>query len=89
MLRTPDQSAKPPDPCSLLLWGRMEPAMREFIKLFLAATAALEVQMLVCVCVCVCVTLATTVLNFCRTSAGLLQDFSRFFEGLQGLLKDF
>ena len=31
---------------------------------FLAATAALEVQMLVCVSVCVSVTLATTVLDF-------------------------
>ena len=30
---------------------------------FLAATAALEVQMLVCVSVCVSVTLATTVLK--------------------------
>ena len=31
--------------------------------LFLAATAALEVQMLVCVFVCVCVALATMVLK--------------------------
>ena len=31
---------------------------------FLAATAALEVQMLVCLCVCVCITLATTLLDF-------------------------
>ena len=54
---------------------------------FLAATAALEVQMLVRVSVCPCVTLATTVLTkalnfkvfrlnvFCRTSEGLLKDF--------------
>ena len=32
--------------------------------IFLAATAALEVQMLVCLCVCLSVTLATTVLDF-------------------------
>ena len=31
----------------------------------------------VSVSVCVCVTLATTVLDFCRTSAGFLQDFCR------------
>ena len=35
---------------------------------FLAATAALEVQMLVHVCVCLSITLATT-------SEGLLKDF--------------
>ena len=61
--------------------------------MFLAATAALEVQMLVRVCVCVCVTLVTTVLKLealkfldCRTSEGLLKDFWRISEGLS---KDF
>ena len=49
------------------------------VKIFLAA---LEVQMLVCLSVCVCVTLATTVLDFCRTSEGLLRTS-------EGLLKDF
>ena len=39
---------------------------------FLAATAALEVQMLVCLFVCPSVTLAKAVLQL--TSAGLLKD---------------
>ena len=43
--------------------------------IFLAATAALEVQTLVCLSFCVCVTLATTVLDFCRTSQRHLEDF--------------
>ena len=49
-------------------------------EIFLAATAALEVQMLVCVCVCVCVC------HTCYNCTGLLQDFWRTSEGL---LKDF
>ena len=51
-------------------------------KLFLAATAALEVQMLVCLSVGLSVTLATTVLKLktlkfldFRTSEGPLKDF--------------
>ena len=46
--------------------------------MFLAATAALEVQM----SVCLSVTLATAVQDFCRTSERLLKDS-------KGLLKDF
>ena len=57
------------------------------LTVFLAATAALEVQKLVCVSVCVSVTLATTVLKeFWRTSKGLLTDFQRTS---WGLLKEF
>ena len=52
-------------------------------KTFLAATAALEVQMLVCVFVCHTCYNCTKALNFkvfrlkdfCRTSSGLLKDF--------------
>ena len=53
---------------------------------FLAATAALEVQMLVYVFVCVSITLVTTVLDFQRTFRGLPKDFQRTFKGLP---KDF
>ena len=58
------------------------------ISKFLAATAALEVQMLVCVSVCLSVTLATTVLKLKTvfSSEGLLKDFWRTSGGL---LKDF
>ena len=60
--------------------------------LFLAATAALEVQMLVCLCVCHTCYKGTKALNFQffrlkdfdRTSGGLLKDFG--FYGLQNLL---
>ena len=54
---------------------------------FLAATAALEGQMLVHVSVCL-----SHLLQLYWTSAGLLKDFSRTSEGLgtsEGLLKDF
>ena len=59
---------------------------------FLAATAALEVQMLVCLCVCHTCYKGTKALNFQffrlkdfdRTSGGLLKDFG--FYGLQNLL---
>ena len=49
---------------------------------FLAATAALEAQMFVRMSV----TLATTVLDFWRTSKGLLKDFQRTPKDLQNLL---
>ena len=61
-------------------------------KLFLAATAALEVQMLVCLCVCVSVTLATAVQDFWRTpknSKGLQRTPKDFWRTSEGLLKDF
>ena len=53
-------------------------------KLFLAATAALEVQMLVCLCVC-----ASHMLQLHWTSAGLLKDFWGLLRTSDGLLKDF
>ena len=56
----------------------------DYLQEFFAATAALEVQMLVCLCVCLSVTLATTVLDFLRTSEGLPKDFGLY--GLQNLL---
>ena len=56
------------------------------VELFLAATAALEVQMLVCVCVHLSVTLATAVQDFCRTFAGVLKYLQRTSKGLP---KDF
>ena len=44
---------------------------------FLAATAALEVQMLVCLCVChTCYNCTGLLQDFCWTSAGL-KDFQR------------
>ena len=58
---------------------------QESYERFLAATAALEVQMSVCVCVCVSVTLATAVLHFWRTSEELLKDFQRTSKGLLAL----
>ena len=64
-------------------------------QIFLAATAALEVQMLVCVFVCVSHllqqywTFAGLLQDFCRTSQELLKVFWRTSGTSQGLLKDF
>ena len=50
------------------------------VETFLAATAALEVQMLVCLSVCLCVR------HTCYNCTGLLKDFQRTSKGLP---KDF
>ena len=48
--------------------------------LFLAATAALEVQMSVCLCVChTCYNSTGLLQDFCRTSTGLLKDLLDFW----------